>query len=281
MDSALANSSLLCSIEAIALDSCTSQYVWPSISKAFAKGTRIRSLTVKPGRCGCRVSGERQALNIYKDTHFPPLEELFLVGYRGYDFDGPAYEVPDLCKRMPIWERVKLQLRTLFSHARTTTATESQRTNLEAWHEAMDWTNLRILEVNRLSVNTLKNFDWPLPSLKSFRSDLLPRWMMESPEEIQEHNNALSAFISRLPSQLESLGLRNFCHTFSLNQIADKHGQSLKQLELRGNVYLNDTELEQIREQFPALELLGTDLHRNGSWVRSLHARCNFHRDDR
>ena len=27
--------------------------------------------------------GKRQALNIYKDTHFPPLEELFLVGYWG------------------------------------------------------------------------------------------------------------------------------------------------------------------------------------------------------
>jgi hypothetical protein len=281
MNSALADSSLLCSIEAIALDSCTNQYVWPSISNAFAKGTRIRSLTVKPEWCGCRVSEERQALNIYKDTHFPPLEELFLVGYRGYDFDGPAYEAPKLCKRMPIWERVKLQLRALFSHAQTTTATDSQRTNLEAWREAMDWTNLRILEINRLSVNTLKNFDWPLPSLKSFRSDLLPHWMMKSTEEIQEHNNALSDFISRLPSQLESLGLHSFCHPLLLDQIADKHGQSLKLLELRGNAYLNDTELEQIREGFPALELLEVDLHRNGSWVRSPHARYNFHRDDR
>jgi hypothetical protein len=281
MDRALANSSLLCSIEATALDSCTNQYVWPSISNAFAKGTRIRSLTVKSGWCGCRVSYERQALNIYKDTRFPSLEELFLVGSQGYDFDGPAYEVPELYKRMPIWERVKLQLRALFPHAQTTTATDSQRTNLEAWHEAMDWTNLRILEVNQLSVNTLKNFDWPLPSLKSFRSDLLPCWMMKSPEEIQEHNNALSAFISRLPSQLESLGLRSFCYPFSLDQIADKHGQSLKQLELRGNAYLNDTELERIRERFPALELLEIDLHRNGSWVRSPHARDNFHRDDR
>jgi len=216
------------------------------------------------------MSRERQALNIYKDTHFPPLEELFLVGYRGYDFDGPAYEVPEPYKGKPIWEQVKLQLQALFSHTQTTTATGSQKTNLEAWHEAMDWTNLRILEVNQLSVNTLKNFDWPLPSLKSFRSDLLPRWMMESPEEIQDHNNALSNFISRLHPQLESLGLRSFCHPFSLDQIADKHGQSLKQLELRGNVYLNDTELEQIRERFPALELLEIDLHRNGSWVRSL-----------
>ena len=281
MDSALANSSLLCSIEAIALDRCTNQYVWPSISNAFAKGTRIRSLTVKPGMCGCVVSRERQALNIYKDTRFPPLEELFLVGYRGYDFDGPAYKVPKPYKRMPIWEQVKLQLQALFSHAQTITAIDSQKTNLEAWHEAMDWTKLRILEVNQLSVNTLKNFDWPLPSLKSFRSDLQPRWMMESPEEVQEHNNALSAFISRLPSQLESLGLRSFCCPFSLDQIADKHGQSLKQLELRGNKYLNDTELEQIRERFPVLELLEIDLYRNGSWVRSLHARYNFCRHDR
>ena len=104
---------------------------------------------------------------------------------------------------------------------------------------------------------------------------------MKSPEEIQEYNNALSAFISRLHPRLESLGLRSVCHPFSLDQIADKHGQSLKQLELRGNAYLNDTELKEIRERFPALELLEIDLYRNGSWVRSLYARYNFHRGDR
>src|SRR5450755_31434 len=96
IDIALAKSPLLCSINDYALDHCTDPSVWPRISKTLASSSSIRSLIVKSGPCGCRLSGTRQALDIYNDTRFPALEELRLIGYVAYEFDGPAYEYPKL-----------------------------------------------------------------------------------------------------------------------------------------------------------------------------------------
>jgi hypothetical protein len=101
---------------------------------------------------------------------------------------------------------------------------------------------------------------------------LPPAWYLERSGDLYAYNEALSAFVSRLPIRLESLGLRSFYLPLSLEWIANIHGQSLKSLELRDGYgqcrwYLNDTELEQIREQFPALEHLEIDLDRNQTWV--------------
>jgi hypothetical protein len=136
----------------------------------------------------------------------------------------------------------------------------------------MDWTKLRVLELNMLSANTLNSINWPMPSLLSFRSHLPPAWYLKRSGDLYAYNEALSAFVSRLPIRLESLGLRSFYLPLSLERIANIHGQSLKSLELRDGYgqcwwYLNDTEIEQIREQFPALENLEIDLDRNQTWV--------------
>lgn len=269
IDIALAKSPLLSSISARALDYCTDPSVWSWISKTLAASSSIRSLTVKSGTCGCVLSGTRQALDIYNDTRFPALEELRLIGYVGYQFDGPAYEYPKLHKRSSTWDRIKLQLEAFSWKMQRKISGTPEKTNLEAWHEAMDWTKLRVLELNMLSVNTLNSINWPMPNLISFRSDL---GYVESSDGWHAYNEALSAFVSRLPTRLQSLGFRSFYLPFSLERIADIHGQSLKSLELRGGNgqcrwYLNDTELQQIREQFPALEHLEIDLDRNQTRV--------------
>jgi hypothetical protein len=264
---------LVCSIKAYALSFCTSPSVWPSISKALAMSSSIHSLTVESGTCGCVLLSTRQALDIYSSTRFPALEELRLIGYNAYDFDGPAGETSELSRWKSGWGQIKLDLLRVLWKLQSRISGSRQKTNLEAWHEAMDWTKLRVLELNRLSVNNLNSFNWPMPSLRSFRSDLPLWWNIRSPEDRDMYNEAMSAFVSRIPSRLESLGFRSFYHPFSLQRIADTHGQSLKNLELRGgsNVgcqsYLDETALEQVREQFPSLEHLEVDLYRNGTWV--------------
>jgi hypothetical protein len=272
IDIALAKSPLLCSINDYALDHCTDPSVWPRISKTLASSSSIRSLIVKSGPCGCRLSGTRQALDIYNDTRFPALEELRLIGYVAYEFDGPAYEYPKLPQWSSRWERIRLQLEAFSWKLLRKISGNREKTNLEAWREAMDWTKLRVLELNMLSANTLNSINWPMPSLLSFRSHLPPAWYLKSSGDLYAYNEALSAFVSRLPIRLESLGLRSFYLPLPLERIANIHGQSLKSLELRDGYgrcrwYLNDTELEQIREQFPALEHLEIDLDRNQTWV--------------
>lgn len=234
----------------------------------------IRSLTVESGTCGCRHSSPRQALDIYNGTRFPALEELRLIGYQQYEFEGPPYEFPKLYKRNSIWDQIKLEPERFFWKLQRRIYGTPEKTNLEAWHEAMDWTNLRVLELNRLSANTLNSLNWSMPSLRSFRSDLPEPWMIDRSGNRTSYNAALSAFVSRLTPRLERLGLDSIYRPFSLLQIADTHGQSLKSLELRGYYVgchsdLDDTELVQIRDQFPALQHLEIDLYRNGTWVPS------------
>ena len=157
------------------------------------------------------------------------------------------------------------------------------RTNLEAWREAMDWTTLRRLEIKSPSLHVFNNLKDSLPDLKSIRAGPLSIYGHNETEN-QAIRDALTAFILDAP-HLEEIGIGPMGQPLPVEKFVEVHGNTLKALEVHEYAtynsvprpVFNTTQLAQIRDQCPHLEKLELDVNRNGTWVSHIESLYALH----
>lgn len=142
-----------------------------------------------------------------------------------------------------------------FSLWRDTPRERRNLTNLQLWLEAMDWTKLESLTLNRDTY-----FDkLAAPQLKALKSLTVGS------------GYDITSLITSLP---EEAALANFSwghmwNISSLEPLLTRHGKTLKRLDLHANnggLPMSSSKIEAMCNQTPYLEHLSLSLARNGSW---------------
>ncbi|KAG4435972.1 hypothetical protein IFR05_008553 [Cadophora sp. M221] len=204
----------------------------------------IRELDLQVWRSGCHQQSNRSfAFNVEKyNTTLPPLEILKVAGYRfDYPADGiwrwPLREY----KKVLLWPwtklpafMIKLAGRPLIHNAGGFMSEEipSPRledlntTNLDAWLEYMDWSNIHTLEIDSPDEQSLQKLGrYKLPNLKSFS-------VRGGCQSCSTSDKSTLEFLTTL-SPLESLALVKW-KTTALDEILGvitEHHSSLKSFE--------------------------------------------------
>ncbi|PVH96627.1 hypothetical protein DM02DRAFT_114497 [Periconia macrospinosa] len=155
-------------------------------------------------------------------------------------------------------------------------STQRNKTNLDLWLDAMDWTKLEHLAIDAWCsfrracpdggwqdrYETLDRLAPHLLSLSSFQSS------DTGPETILPFLAALR------PNSLKTLALTHDKIESTLDTIIQYHGQSLQHLELRSpfdgseNSTITPPQLLNLRSKAPNLSHLGIKLYRNGTWPK-------------
>lgn len=260
----------------------------PDIYHLLTTCPDIRHLDLTMQWGGCTISmDDHYAFDFNKGDRFPPLEELRL---RGYDFDGSPHPQSYDHRRDP-WRQILRELAWEINdmlddydltdfrlpYVPPSPLPQDNRTNLEAWREAMDWSNLRRLDIDSASSRTFTNLKGALPNLRSFRAGPLNLYGQNETER-QAVRDALRDFILDAPP-LEELGIGAMEKPLPVGQFLEVHGKSLRALEMHEQAsyrteprpVLNDTQLVRLREECPRLEKLELDVNRNGTWVLSFY----------
>lgn len=209
----------------------------------------IRFLDLSVRQLGCSISGTSPYTFDFQEGHrFPPLESLILNGYHFHDrrrclrdFSGTNAALLDAL------------------HARGKVA------GLEAWYNAMDWTQLRHLGLHDPEPEFLLRFYGCLPGLRSFQFIRDPETKFK--EQLRE---AVIHFVSGL-HKLEDLRLSGVGGQIPFETII-QHGSTLRALEIHEiessepevqRQILTPDQLVILNENCPLLSNLSVDLYRD------------------
>lgn len=136
--------------------------------------------------------------------------------------------------------------------------------NLIKWKAAMDWTELRDLELKRIDPIFFALMEGELPALESLRLGRLNSRLCQSENTTR--------FLTQL-NPLSRLSLRGHTNSTNFTQILDRHGGTLQSLEVREwqrddgwRSTPSGEDLQQISQKCPLLSNLGVELTWNGSW---------------
>jgi hypothetical protein len=170
------------------------------ILNALFRNHNIRELQIGMFWNSCEIYHDLWSFDFasYPNARFPPLEVLELNGYHldaGADGDGDWYFVtPD---------RIKLNSdNNTNSHSISRRVEKDERTNLDAWMQVMDWSQLHTLDLSRPSDASLARLQGDaLPSLKNLTLDMR-RSNIYRREKIPD-------FVTHTAQSLESLSLKD------------------------------------------------------------------------
>ncbi len=242
-----ANSPCLYSIKAdIAYGCGATESEMKNIYNMLTTCPNIRFLDLSVRQRGCSITGTSPYTFDFQEGHrFPPLESLILNGYQFYD-----------------WRR---RLRDFSGTDAELLDARGKVAGLEAWYNAMDWTQLKHLGLHEPEPEFLLRFYGCLPGLRSFQISRNP--FIEFKEQLRE---AVIYFISGL-HKLEDLRLSGVGGQIPLETII-QHGSTLRTLkiheiessepEVQRQVLTLD-QLEILNQSCPLLTNLSVDLYRD------------------
>ncbi|KAF2660595.1 hypothetical protein K491DRAFT_36989 [Lophiostoma macrostomum CBS 122681] len=235
-----------------------------AVHEALTTCPNISSLDLRVTLMGCSSWPDRFnfPFRLAGGERYPALKELRL---EGYNFDERPWEKLALGKSygLPWYESLTEWLLSgtarKWWNARALDIDQRNKTNLDLWLDAMDWSHLEALAV----------LDRPLPlkdvpRLRSLEKLDLSGSDVENAREV----------IQTLPSQsLTSLTIVRSAEMLELETILSHQGKSLTVLELRSpevqskpSPAFNISELQFLPQLAPNLQHLSINVHRNGSW---------------
>ena len=239
-----------------------------NIYETMTTCSNTRSLILKIAQGGCVVNFEnRLSFDFRPGDRFPALHELHLDGYRFNEYlpewQNEALDVwYDLRRFAANWLGLEALRPTLrLDRGRLPGA------NLEKWKAAMDWAEIKDLDLEDVESLFLESMRGELPGLESLRLGPL-QW-----ESCQSDRN-VTYFLSQL-NPLTRLSLHGYTDRVNWTQILDRHGSTLNTLEVREwessygweqRPTLDQQQLQQISQMCPSLSKLGLDINRNGTW---------------
>lgn len=249
-----------------------------SLYKTLTKDRSIRALTLKVSQGGCVVSNDPWAFSFVKGDRFPPLEEVNLDGYDFDDVNKLYLERHKLATTGIRGWRNYLANEYDYEWLRpeplpwvgNTPFEIIKGSNLALWREAMDWSQVKYLELKNVDLKTFYyEMSGMLPNLQKYK--IVPRSRL-SYEDLKSLANQTSTFITTLPS-LSSLSLHSMTVLIDFPSIFTVHGSELQHLELREwepethlRPTLSPVQLHDINAHCPSLTSLTIDLNRNGNW---------------
>ncbi len=242
--------------------------IYRTLTRCATTGnSSIRTLHLSIQQSGCVLNlDDEWNFDFQPGDRFPPLHELHL---NGYEFDNiPKY----LFGQRELWENIYdiwqrfvdfARLKTLWP-ALEISGGDNWGANLEKWKAAMDWTELRDLDLEQVDAIFLQSMRGQLPALKSLRlGSLRSRTCLA---------DNITDFVTQL-NPLSRLSLRGHTYRMNLSEILDCHGASLNTLEIHeweGSHLLRPSlschDIDQFREKCPSLSKLGLDINRDGAW---------------
>ena len=224
-----------------------------------------RTLHLKLIQSGCVVNGDdRWNFDFRAGDTFPPLHELHLDDYQ-FDEHLSQWEqdVSDQWYSMWQWFADITGLEAFQPIPRISGGTY-RGANLEKWKAAMNWTELRDLDLEGVSDVFIPLMKGHLPGLKSLRLG----WLRSH----SCRGSNVTDFVTQL-EPLSRLSLHGHTNEANITQILDRHGSTLDTLEIReweGDSFprltLSFQELEQISQKCSSLSKLGLDINRNVTW---------------
>lgn len=227
----------------------------------------VRTLHLNIQQSGCVINPEdKWNFDFRPGDKFPSLHELHLDGYLFREFPRSHFGQWEFKNYMYHFWRWVADFTgvDLFQPTPEISGYDYRSANLEKWKAAMDWRELRDLDLEDVDAIFLRSMQGQLPGLESLRLGSL--WS----ETCLENN--VTDFIIQL-NPLSRLSLRGHTNKMNLTEILDRHGAALETLEIHeweGDHFLRPTlsraELEQIRQKCPSLSKLSLDINRNGTW---------------
>ncbi|KAJ9666605.1 hypothetical protein H2201_003264 [Coniosporium apollinis] len=209
----------------------------------------VRSLSLSIRQGGCVIGNDLFAFNWKEGDVFPPLQNLTLSGY---DWDAQG---------------------------------RNGRSNVQSWKKAMDWSQLKRLDIDLPPRSFLEAFGGQLHGLESFT--LRPKWSFWGDEvTLCGFDNATNqlrknytSFITTLPS-LRELSISGMGELLNMTPILSQHGASLERLSIHeferdcnyatGNAtwtrpFLSIPDIEEIKRSAPYLQSLTLDIYRSAN----------------
>ena len=214
---------------------------------------------------GCVISYKaEQNFNFRPGDRFPSLRELSLTGYQFNEYPRPSIQSNIQDGLYHFWWWLADFTGAEWLRPIPEIGQDDQAVNLLKWKEAMDWTKVRDLSLDKVDAVFLESMQGQLPALEFLELDFL-----HSHSCLRK--NITDFIVQSRP--LRRLSLRGHTKGINLTEILDRHGDSIETLKIHeweGNHFLRPTlsrsDLEQITQKCPSLSKLGLDINRNGTW---------------
>ena len=240
------------------------------IYKTLARCSRARNSTthtlhLQIEQSGCVVNpNDRWNFDFHTGDVFPSLHQLHLNGYKFDEYTLQwQQDVWDQWHSIRQWFADFTGLKALMPTLRIS-GSATPGANLEKWKAAMNWTELKDLDLDHFDPVFFPLMKGHLPALESLRLGSL--WSRSC------RAGNVTEFVAQL-KPLTRLSLHGHTNEVNMTQILDRHGSTLRTLEIRewegGNFprpTLSLQELQKISQECPSLSELGVDINRNGTW---------------
>ncbi|KAF2114183.1 hypothetical protein BDV96DRAFT_688407 [Lophiotrema nucula] len=244
-----------------------------SVHSALLKCPNLTSLDLRVTLLGCSEWPDlwNFPFNVEGGDRYPPLKKLRLEGYSFDEQPGRGVGLKNSDEFYGAWLPERLfdwwrsgNMQKYFQY-KSLSAEQRDKTNLELWFDAMDWSQIETLGLldNRGQHHFMDKAPRYLKSLRSL--EIWGGW--------RGSNNTV-AFVTNLePNSLTNLTWIGGWETNDLQSILESHGQSLQHLEIRDPE--NDRQLTQAFEKdqllllsqiAPSLKHLSLNIRRNGTW---------------